>query len=116
MSANNKCRNRECSPIRSHTRLFILSPLLPVKDADALRLPLFELFGVKEDPGHKSILNTEKYIHWNKQLHHAKDERYYYKAVSTDEETGKRIEEECSMSAQTRQRNVCCSERRNEED
>jgi integrase len=50
------------------------------------------LFGVKQDLGHKSILNTEKYVHWNRQLYHEKNDRYYFASVSSDEEAGKLIE------------------------
>jgi integrase len=52
-------------------------------------VPLFE---VKKNLGHKSILNTEKYVHWNKQLYHEKNDRYYFASVSSDEEAGKLIE------------------------
>jgi len=52
-------------------------------------VPLFE---VKENLGHKSILNTEKSVHWNKQLYHEKNDRYYFASVSSDEEAGKLIE------------------------
>jgi integrase len=52
-------------------------------------VPLFE---VKQNLGHKSILNTEKYIHWNRQLYHEKNDRYFFASVATDEEAGKLIE------------------------
>jgi integrase len=52
-------------------------------------IPLIE---VKETLGHKSILNTEKYVHWNKQLYQQKNDRYLSASVSTDEEAGQLIE------------------------
>ena len=52
-------------------------------------IPLFE---VKENLGHKSILNTEKYVHWNKQLYQQKNDRYHFASVSSDEDAGKLIE------------------------
>jgi integrase len=52
-------------------------------------VPLFE---VKEKLGHKCICNTEKYVHWNRQLYDAKSDRYHFAAVSTIEEAGKLIE------------------------
>jgi integrase len=52
-------------------------------------VPLFE---VKEKLGHKCITNTEKYIHWNRQLYNEKSDRYHFAAVSTVEDAGKLIE------------------------
>jgi hypothetical protein len=52
-------------------------------------VPLFE---VKENLGHKCIANTEKYIHFNRQLFHEKNDRYCFAAVSAIEEAGKLIE------------------------
>jgi integrase len=52
-------------------------------------VPLFE---VKERLGHKFIGNTEKYVHWNRQLYHDRNDRYYFAAVSTVEEAQKLIE------------------------
>jgi len=52
-------------------------------------VPLFE---VKERLGHKYIGNTEKYVHWNRQLYQEKSDRYYFAAVSTIEQAQKLIE------------------------
>jgi integrase len=52
-------------------------------------IPLYE---VKENLGHKCITNTEKYIHFNRQLFHEKNDRYHFAAVSTVEDAGKLIE------------------------
>jgi len=52
-------------------------------------IPLYE---VKENLGHKCITNTEKYIHFNRQLFHEKSDRYHFAAVSTVEDAGKLIE------------------------
>ena len=52
-------------------------------------IPLFE---VKENLGHKCISNTEKYVHWNRQLYQEKNDRYHFAAVSTIDEAGKLIE------------------------
>jgi integrase len=52
-------------------------------------VPLFE---VKERLGHKFISNTEKYVHWNRQLYHEKSDRYYFAAVSTIEQAQGLIE------------------------
>ena len=52
-------------------------------------VPLFE---VKERLGHKYISNTEKYVHWNRQLYNEKSDRYYFAAVSTIEQAQKLIE------------------------
>lgn len=52
-------------------------------------IPLFE---VKENLGHRCVANTEKYIHWNRQLYHERNDRYHFASVSTDEEAGKLIE------------------------
>ena len=52
-------------------------------------VPLYE---VKENLGHKCITNTEKYIHFNRQLFHEKNDRYHFAAVSTVDDAGKLIE------------------------
>lgn len=52
-------------------------------------VPLFE---VKERLGHKYIGNTEKYVHWNRQLYHERNDRYYFAAVSTVEDAQNLIE------------------------
>jgi integrase len=52
-------------------------------------VPLFE---VKERLGHKYIGNTEKYVHWNRQLYQEKSDRYYFAAVSSIEQAQKLIE------------------------
>jgi hypothetical protein len=40
----------------------------------------------------KYISNTEKYIHWNRQLYHEKSDRYYFAAASTIEQAQKLVE------------------------
>jgi integrase len=57
------------------------------------RLAGIELEEIKQNLGHKSIMNTEKYDHWSKMLAQHKNERYCYKAVTTDEDADKLIEE-----------------------
>jgi integrase len=52
-------------------------------------VPLFE---VKERLGHKYIGNTEKYVHWNRQLYQDRNDRYLFAAASTIEEAQKLIE------------------------
>ena len=42
--------------------------------------------------GHKSIINTDKYVHWSKELCPERDDRYYTQSVATDEEADKLIE------------------------
>jgi hypothetical protein len=37
-------------------------------------------------------MNTQKYSHWSKQLAQLKTDRYYCRAISTDEEAGELIE------------------------
>jgi integrase len=52
-------------------------------------VPLYE---VKENLGHKSISNTEKYVHWNRQLYQERNDRYHFAAVSTVDAVGKLVE------------------------
>jgi hypothetical protein len=47
---------------------------------------------VNERLGHKCISNTEKYVHWNRQLHNEKNDKYYFAAVSTIEQAQKLVE------------------------
>jgi hypothetical protein len=47
---------------------------------------------VKDKLGHRYISNTEKYVHWAKQLKPEGSDRYYTQSVATDEEAGKLIE------------------------
>jgi len=52
-------------------------------------VPLFE---VKEKLGHKYIANTEKYVHWNRQLYYEKSDRYHFAATSKIEQAQALIE------------------------
>lgn len=52
-------------------------------------VPLFE---IKENLGHKYLANTEKYVHWNKQLFHEHNDKYHSQTASTDEEATRLIE------------------------
>lgn len=52
-------------------------------------VPLFE---VKTRLGHKCISNTEKYVHWNQQLYHERNDRYNFAAASTIEQVQPLIE------------------------
>jgi integrase len=52
-------------------------------------IPLFE---VKTRLGHKSISNTEKYVHWNQALYHERNDLYNFAAVSTIEQAQPLIE------------------------
>lgn len=42
------------------------------------------LFEVKENLGHRCVANTEKYVHWSRQLYHETNDRYHFASVSTD--------------------------------
>ena len=52
-------------------------------------VPLFE---VKTRLGHRCISNTEKYVHWNQQLYHERNDRYNFAAASTIEQVQPLIE------------------------
>lgn len=52
-------------------------------------VPLYE---VKDKLGHKCITNTDKYVHWSKELCPERDDKYYTQSVATDEEADKLIE------------------------
>jgi integrase len=47
---------------------------------------------VQDNLGHKYMTNTQKYIHFNKQLFHEKDDRFQSTSAATDDDAGKLIE------------------------
>lgn len=51
-----------------------------------------DIYEVKDKLGHTCISNTDKYVHWAKQLRPERDDRYYTKSVATDEEADNLIE------------------------
>jgi integrase len=52
-------------------------------------IPLYE---VKDKLGHACISNTDKYVHWAKQLCPGRDNRYYTLTTATDEEADRALE------------------------
>jgi len=46
---------------------------------------------IKDKLGHKCISNTEKYVHWAKELRPEGTERYYTQSVATDEEADRQM-------------------------
>jgi len=53
------------------------------------RIPLYE---VKNKLGHCCISNTDKYVHWAKELQPEDNDRYFTQSVATEEEADKLIE------------------------
>jgi integrase len=51
-----------------------------------------DVFEIKDNLGHKCIASTEKYVHWNKQLFHEGNDKYYTLTAATDEEADRAIE------------------------
>ena len=47
---------------------------------------------MNERLGHKYISDTEKYVHWSRQLYNEKNDKYYFAAVSTIEQAQKLVE------------------------